>query len=374
VQPPLRVGSTPFHSLRRVLPGVLIAVILAILAKGVAFELAAGAAGLPRLPISPVMCAVVLGMLWRNTIGVPRWATDGLEWVMRGLLRTGIALVGLRLTLGGATAIAVTALPIVLVCFCVALLGAAAISRTLSVPVRLAALLAVGTAVCGCTAVIAVAPAIRARNEETAFAITCVVLFGCVAMLSYPWLAAHFFSATPVYAGIFLGTAIHDTTQVIGAALIYSQQHSAPAALAAASVAKLLRNLSIVFLVPVAAWLARAHPQLGDADPVATERAAHIPLVPLFVVGFVGCVILRTLGDALTHGAQLAGDWDQLMAAGQGASELFLICGMSAVGLSVSFTQMWRIGWRPLAAGFLVAILVGACSLSLTIATQRFLT
>ena len=96
--------------------------------------------------------------------------------------------------------------------------------------------------------------------------------------------------------------------------------------------------------------------------------------MPLFVVGFVGCVILRTLGDALTHGAQLAGDWDQLMAAGQGASELFLICGMSAVGLSVSFTQMWRIGWRPLAAGFLVAILVGACSLSLTIATQRFLT
>jgi uncharacterized integral membrane protein (TIGR00698 family) len=360
-------------SLRQVLPGVAIAVLLAVLAKAVAYELAAGIAGMPQLPISPVMCAVVLGMLWRNTIGVPRWATEGLEWVMRGLLRTGIALVGLRLTLGGATAIAVTALPIVVVCFCVALLGAAAISRVLSVPVRLAALLAVGTAVCGCTAVIAVAPAIRARNEETAFAITCVVLFGCIAMLTYPWLAAHFFTATPIYAGVFLGTAIHDTTQVIGAALIYSQQHAAPAALAAASVAKLLRNLSIIFLVPAAAWLSRANPQLGNANPVVSDRAASIQLVPLFVLGFVFCVILRTVGDALTHGAGMATNWNALMTTGQSASELFLICGMTAVGLSVSFTQMWRIGWRPLASGFLVAILVGACSLSLTLAAQRLM-
>ena len=118
-------------------------------------------------------------------------------------------------------------------------------------------LLAVGTAVCGATAVIAVSPAIRARNDETAFAVTCVVLFGCIAMLTYPALAATFFGPTPIYAGIFLGAAIHDTTQVIGAGLIYSQQHSAPAALAAASVAKLLRNLFIILLVPAAAWLAR---------------------------------------------------------------------------------------------------------------------
>ena len=61
------------------------------------------------------------------------------------------------------------------------------------------------------------------------------------------------------------------------------------------------------------------------------------------------------------------------MIAGQNASELFLICGMTAVGLSVAFTQMWRIGWRPLAAGFLVALLVGACSLSLTLGIKHLL-
>jgi uncharacterized integral membrane protein (TIGR00698 family) len=356
--------------MRLALPGIAIAGVLALLAKAVAGELAGGIAGLPKLPVSPVMIAVVLGMLWRNTLGVPRFAAEGLEWVMRGLLRTGIALVGLRLTLSGATAIAASALPIAVTCICVALGGAALICRVFHVPPRLAVLLAVGTAVCGCTAVIAVAPAIRARNDETAFAITCVVLFGCIAMLTYPWLAAHFFLATPLYAGVFLGTAIHDTTQVIGAALIYSQQHTQPLALAAASVAKLLRNLSIVLIVPAAAWFARGQRDAAAAQPA--DGGAGVRLVPLFVLGFVFCVVLRTVGDALARSSGIDAEWHAATTAGHNASELFLICGMTAVGLSVSFTQMWRIGWRPLASGFAVAILVGVTSLSLTLAIRHF--
>jgi uncharacterized membrane protein YadS len=226
--------------------------------------------------------------------------------------------------------------------------------------------------VCGCTAVIAVAPAIRARNDETAFAITCVVLFGCIAMLTYPSLAGQFFAAQPLYAGVFLGTAIHDTTQVIGAGLIYSQQHVQPAALAAASVAKLLRNLSIVLIVPAAAWFARGQTPADGESAASGESRARVQLVPLFVLGFVFFVVLRTVGDALARGSAFAANWSALTSAGQSASELFLICGMTAVGLSVSFTQMWRIGWRPLASGFIVAVLVGACSLSLTLTLQHF--
>jgi uncharacterized integral membrane protein (TIGR00698 family) len=372
VQPLLRAQSASLLWLRLALPGVLVAAALALLARAVAGELAAGIGGLPRLPVSPVMCAVLLGMLWRNTLGVPRVATEGLQWVMTGLLRTGIALVGLRLTLSGASAIAVSALPVAVICICVALGGAALICRIFGVPARLSVLLAVGTAVCGCTAVIAIAPAIRARNDETAFAITCVVLFGCIAMLTYPWLAAHFFLATPLYAGVFLGTAIHDTTQVIGAALIYSQQHTQPLALAAASVAKLLRNLSIVLLVPAAAWFARRQRDVCSESSATPAGGARESLVPLFVLGFVCFVLLRTAGDALAHGSGFAATWQALTTVGQNASELFLICGMTAVGLSVSFTQMWRIGWRPLASGFAVALLVGVTSLSLTLAIRHF--
>jgi uncharacterized integral membrane protein (TIGR00698 family) len=354
-------------ALREAAPGVLIAIALAALARGMAQGLAQGAGGLPKFPLSPVMCAVVLGMLWRNTIGVPAWATGGLNWAMHRLLRIGIALVGLRLTLGGASAIALTALPVALCCLTVALGAGIGVSRLLEVPRRLGLLLAIGTAVCGCTAVVAMSPVIRARHAETAFAVTCVVLFGCIAMLCYPYLAGHVLGASPVHAGIFLGTAIHDTSQVIGAALIYSQQAAAPAALAAASVAKLLRNLSIAVLIPAAAWLTERHERATrqQADEAhAASPGTRPPLLPLFVLGFIGFIVVRTAGDALFHSP--APLWQALINTGYGASDLFLTCGMTAVGLSVSFTDMWRIGWRPLAAGLVVATLVGACSLLLT--------
>jgi uncharacterized integral membrane protein (TIGR00698 family) len=360
-------------SVRRVIPGVLVAVVLAILAKSVSESVAQGAIGLPKIPLSPVMFAVLLGMLWRNTLGVPAWASDGLNWAMHKVLRTGIALVGLRLTLAGASAIAATALPVALGCLATALVAGILVSRVLSVPKRLGILLAIGTAVCGCTAVVAMSPVIRAKHAETAFAVTCVVLFGCVAMLLYPWVAGHFFAASPVHAGIFLGTAIHDTSQVIGSALIYSQQVGAPEALSAASVAKLLRNLSIVVLIPLAAWLAGR----DDSEQVTEPKAdAGAPLrspksnaVPFFVIAFILFVIFRTMGDSFFQpDAPL---WHAVVTTGQSASELFLVCGMTAVGLSVSFADMWRIGWRPLAAGFIVATLVGACSLALTLSMYR---
>ena len=371
----LRALSSPrWGSLWHAAPGVMVAIALALLARGMADALAHGAGGLPKFPLSPVMCAVVLGMLWRNTLGVPAWASHGLRWAMHQLLRTGIALVGLRLTLLGATAIAATALPVALTCLLFALATGLTLARLLNVPQRLGVLLAIGTAVCGATAVVAMSPVIRARHAETAFAVTCVVLFGCAAMLTYPWLAGHFFAASPLHAGIFLGTAIHDTSQVIGAGLMYSQQAHAPAALAAASVAKLLRNLSIAVLVPLAAWLTRRHEARGGAGPDAGEGAGgglapHAQLVPLFVLAFIGFIVVRTAGDALLHQGAF---WQALVNTGYTASDLFLTCGMTAVGLSVSFTDMWRIGWRPLAAGFVVATLVGVCSLTLTLTLLHF--
>lgn len=356
--------------LRQVAPGIGLAFALALLAKLIADSLGGWAVGGGKsAPISPVLCAVLLGLLWRNGFGVALRFNQGLHWVMHTLLKVGIALVGLRLTLAGAGEIAAVALPVVCICISVALLAGAALSRVLTVPRRLGVLLSVGTAVCGCTAVVALSPVIRARNEETGFALVCVVVFGCVGMLLYPWIAGHLFSASPAHAGIFLGTAIHDTSQVVGAALIYSEQHASPEALAAASVTKLLRNLSIAVLIPAAAWLTR-EPSATAPQTTAWRSFA----LPGFVIGFVLLVAARTLGDALFDGS-MAGTlyWDSLVHASQLVSELFLICGMTALGLSVSFTQLRCIGWRPLAAGLSVAAIVGACSLSLTFAAFRFL-
>src|SRR5262249_47437068 len=158
VRPLARAFAPGVTWLRQAIPGVAIAIVLALVARAVAQQLADGAVGLPKFPLSPVMCAVLLGMIWRNSVGVPAWATAGLNWTIHRLLRVGTALVGLRLTLGGATAIAATALPVAVTCLVVALCGGLLIARALSVPRRLGLLLAIGTAVCGCTAVVAMSP------------------------------------------------------------------------------------------------------------------------------------------------------------------------------------------------------------------------
>ena len=268
--------------LRQAMPGIALAIGLALTAKLVAEAIGQAMVDAQKSPISPILCAVLLGVLWRNLIGVSGRFEVGLGWVMQSLLKGGIALVGLRLTLAGATAIATVAVPVVVGCFIVAFLASLLIARYLKVNDRLATLLAVGTAVCGCTAVVALSPVIRARSSETAVAVGCVIVFGCVGMLLYPMVAHVFFAGSPALAGVFLGTAIHDTSQVIGAAMIYAQQESAPEALSSAGLTKLLRNLSIAVIIPIAAWRFRevaksselsTPPAIGD-DP-GVRRILH---------------------------------------------------------------------------------------------------
>lgn len=348
-------------------PGVGLVLALALAAKVIAGVLGGWAAGGKLSPISPVLCAVLLGMLWRLGLGVPPRLSEGLQWVSGSLLKIGIALVGLRLTLAGAGEVLALAAPVAGACICAALLAGALLCRLLRTSLQLGILLSVGTAVCGCTAIVALAPVIRARPEETGFALVVVVALGCLGMLLYPSIANHFFAASPTRAGLFLGTSIHDTSQVVGAALIYAQQYLAPDALGAASLTKLLRNLSIAVLIPAAAWLVRsrvaAHEGTGAAERPGSWRSFALPG---FVICFVLLVVLRSAGDATFASAAAALHWQRLIGYGQLISELLLISGMTAVGLSVSVKQVAAIGWRPLACGVAIAAIVASCSLILT--------
>jgi len=358
-------------ALRQAAPGVCIAIALAAVARGVAHALAQGVGGLPQIPLSPVMCAVLLGMGWRNSIGVPAWASSGLNWAMYRLLRVGIALIGLRLTLGGATAIAATALPVALSCLTVALLAGIGIARLLAVPRRLGLLLAIGTAVCGCTrgggdgAAYSGRGMPRRRSPSPAWC--CSAVSPCCFI---PGWRATSWPPPRCTPAIFLGTAIHDTLAGDCAALIYSQQAAAPAALAAASVAKLLRNLSIAVLVPAAAWLARRHEARSGAQAPAGPGTRALP-DPLFVLAFVGFIVVRTAGDTLWHGSATL--WPALITPATAPR----MCSSPAhdrrgpVGF-VHRHVAHRLAAR--AAGLVVATLVGACSLLLTLAMLHFVT
>lgn len=316
-------------------------------------------------PVSPVLCAVLLGVAWRNTIGLAPGFVPGLQWITNNLLRLGIALVGLRLSLNGLASTATMALPVVVACITTAVTVSFLVGKAfgLSKPLRL--LLAAGTAVCGCTAVCAISPVVKARAVESGLALTCVVVLGCTGMLIYPWLAHTVFGSATNAAGVFLGTSIHDTSQVMGASLIYAQQFDASDAVPVAGFTKLLRNLSLLILVPLfAMWTGNG----GGAD----AKVKRSQVLPAFLIAFVLLAIARTAGDGLTTGTEFAQNWSQLIGVGLSASEIFLVCGMTAVGLNVSLADLRGIGSRALGVAVIVAIAVCACSLSLTYAIHTF--
>ncbi|MDP2324074.1 MAG: putative sulfate exporter family transporter, partial [Gammaproteobacteria bacterium] len=164
------------------------------------------------------------------------------------------------------------------------------------------------------------------------------------------------FGDDAVAAGIFLGTSIHDTSQVVGAALLYSGQYLAPETLEAATVTKLLRNLTLIAVVPL---LAAQYADRSTADAGGNQRGI-MSLLPGFVIAFVCMAIVRTLGDV---GSDASPDfarmlWTPGLSLANQASELLLTVGMAAVGLTVELSGLRRVGWRPLAAGVLAAILV----------------
>ena len=357
-------GNRLLETVGNVLPGVFIALGLALLGRLVAEWAGTSLLGFAESPVSPILIAILLGLLIRNTIGIPAVYEAGLQLCLKRILRIGVALLGIRLSLGAVGSIGLLALPVVLTCIGTALLVVSAVNRAVGLPRRLGTLVAVGTAICGNTAIAATAPLIRAEEDETSYAIGCVTLFGLIALITYPFLSHWLFAGDPRLAGLFLGTAIHDTAQVAGAGLLYLQQFGAPEALDTATVTKLLRNLFILLVIPLMGVLYSR----SASERKARSKPRFLQMVPLFVFGFVALALLRTVGDlGATPFAGLLSerDWEGSIRTTSLASAWCLTVAMAAVGLGTNLQRLKALGLKPLAVGMSAALIVGAVSAAL---------
>jgi len=366
-------GHAIFGWIGEALPGVGLAIGLALLGRLTAHGVGTALLGFDHSPISDISIAVLLGLVIRNTIGLPRVYDHGLRLCGRAVLRFGIVLLGLKLSLAEAGALGLTALPIILACIVSALVFVTWVNRALGLSGRLGSLIAVGTSICGISAIAATAPVIEAEEDEVSYAVACVTLFGLIALFTYPFVAHALFGATPRLAGIFLGTAIHDTSQVAGAALMYQQQYLAPDALSAATVTKLMRNLCMVAVIPLIGARHRrpagsgAAREGGARDGGVRGLPRLTSMVPLFVVGFLGAVILRTVGDLgpLAFGVLDRATWVQFLHGAETAAAWCLSIAMASIGLGTGLARIRRLGIKPLCVGLVAAVLVGGVSATL---------
>jgi len=347
--------------------GIAVAVTISILAGYAADWVGTSLLGFDKSPISAIMMAIILGMIIANMIALPAGLQSGLRFCTNAILKAGIMLLGIRLSLLSAGQFTLVALPFIIAAIAAGLLTVGLIGRTMGLSKQLSGLIAVGTAICGCTAIVATAPLIKANESEITYSIACITLFGLAAMFFYPLLAHYAFADQPELAGLFLGTSIHETAQVAGAGLMYEAQYNSPVALELATVTKLVRNLCMIAVIPLVGILYGSERTAGDDGKVN-----YLAMIPWFIVGFAAMSAIRTIGDQtisdqgeLAFGILEPAQWSQVVLVTRDIAERCLLIAMAAVGLTSLFSGMRNIGLRPFALGLFAALLVGGVSFAL---------
>ncbi len=321
------------------LPGLALAGLIAIFA-----ETLHSYHGFDRF--NPMILAMLMGLGFNALIGTPEHCRAGTGFAARTLLRLAIALLGLQLALTrlgdlgwSGILLIVTAVPAT---FCATLL----MGRWLKVPQELRYLIAFGTSICGASAVMAGNTVVKGSEDEAAYGVACVTIFGTIAMLVYPMLPG-LLGLNANQFGLWAGASIHE----IGQAVAAGYQAGAVSG-DAATLAKLSRVLLLAPVVlTVGLVFARRAKQESQQHNSGFSRIA----LPWFILVFVALAGLNSLG-VVPEMAQKAAP---------NVTGFMMAVALAAMGLNTDGRKLLRCGWRPLLLGFLASSFIASFSLGM---------
>ncbi|KAJ3031335.1 UNVERIFIED_CONTAM: hypothetical protein HDU68_005077 [Siphonaria sp. JEL0065] len=335
--------------------------------------------GVPVVPVA-IVAGVAVGAFANDA--ARKLIKPGASFASAILLRAGIVCVGVKLSLFEAAGHLSLCVPVVLPTLVVTIVSVVALSKLLRLHNDFAVLMAAGTGICGVTAISTVAPVIAASETYFAIAVANVIVFGMLGMLVYPtvvhWL---FFSDEKAEginpstkAGLLLGVCIHDSSQVLGAAMSFRDAYdNDEEAFKVATITKLTRNSLLVLVVP---FLALVHAKLASTQHIMNAATKRPPILPGFVLGFIGMAGLRSTvdyylanqdGEAIK---QLKKKWKEVttfIADGLG-TKFCLGMAMAGVGLNTQLSVLRGVGWKPFfvgGAGAGIAAITGFTSIEI---------
>jgi len=294
---------------------------------------AAGAVWLHSRPavgvFSALILAIVLGMAVRNTVGVPAVAQAGVSFCLKKVLRLAIILLGLQLSFVQVAEVGGKGFGIVAATLAATFIFTAWLGRKMGIDRKLAQLIAAGTSICGASAVIATNVVAEGSDEDVAYGVAVVTVFGSLSMFLYP-LLPHVLRLTPTAFGLWTGASIHEVAQVIAAAFQDGQISGQ-----FGTISKLTR---VMLLAPTVLTLgvlaARGKANGGKLD------LKRVP-IPWFVLGFVVMIGFNTLNVLPLH----------LKTAIIAANQFLLAVSLAAMGLETSIVKLKQKGLKPLALG-----------------------
>jgi uncharacterized integral membrane protein (TIGR00698 family) len=354
-----------FSKLHTIIPGLVIVILLALLSMWLSDLIGKDLMGFEKSPISAVMICLIFGLVIRNVFKLPAFLNVGFKFSVKKLLRLGIILLGIRLSIIDVFKLGAIGIPIVLICITSALIITTFLNKKLKQPKRLGTLIAVGTSICGVSAILATSPVIEAKEEETAYAVAVITVFGLIATIAYPILVYFLFGGDPIKAGLWLGTSIHDTSQVTGAALVFADLWNLPLGLDVATITKLVRNVFMILVIPLMSFLyikneLKSETESGADKSMVKSKVNIKKLIPVFVIGFLLVSILRSTGDAF--GLIGVDSWENFIKIVKDFANILFVVALGGVGLSTDFSKFKGLGIKPFLVGMFAALTIGVVS------------
>lgn len=337
-----RLGASKFMTTttRRTKPFLWPGLVLSGAVAAVAF-------GLRQLPgiglFSPMIIAVILGMACHNLFGTPPMAQAGVNFSARRVLRFAVAMLGLQLTIAQVAEIGWVAIVIIITVLAANFFFTKWLGQLLDVDSKLAELIAAGTSICGASAVVATNTVTGGTDEDVAYAVACVTIFGSVAMFAFPLLARPFELDSWAY-GLWAGSSIHEIAQVVAAAFQGGSEAGH-----IGTIAKLSRVVMLAPLVVALGFVGRRTTKGG----LPNERRASP--IPWFVVAFVALVIIASIFPIPPQSLS----WIAL------ATSFFLSMALAALGLETDIRKLLAKGISPLLLGGASAVFIASLSLIL---------
>lgn len=331
------------------IPGVILAVFVAT--SGWFFH--ESLSGVLKSSFSAVLFVILFGIFLSNVFILRMSFLPGIRFCMRQLLRFGIVLMGAGIMFGNVLEIGGTSLLLICAVITIAFVVAHALGKLFGIPLRLATLIAGGTAICGGSAIAALTPVIKASDEDLSFAVAMNTLLGTIAVFLLP-LIGHYFGLSNAVFGLWSGTAVNDTAQVVAAGQAYS-----PVSGDIATIIKLTRNALMVGIIPMVAFVYINYigGQVGGKHvPFLTQVKQSIPL---FVLGFLVMATLNSVGlfSWMTSfsGMNISGFISQ-------ATSWSILIALAGIGLGTDLLKLRQVGTNTIvvACATFIATAVGS--------------
>jgi uncharacterized integral membrane protein (TIGR00698 family) len=303
--------------------------------------------------IEYVLWAILIGLLVSNTVGVPRIFQAGVA-TYEFWLKAGIVFLGVRFLLGDVLKLGGVSLAMVGIELTIAILVMTLLGRVFKLSPKLTTLLAVGSSICGVSAIIATKGAIEADDEDASLAIAAILALGGLSLVFFP-LIGHALHLSDRAYGLWAGLAVDNTAEATAAGALFSD-----AAAKVAVLAKTTRNALIGFVVLAYAiyWASK-----GQASTIENKASFLWQKFPKFVLGFLLLSLLATFHFF---------DKGQIGTIANLSRWAFLLT-FAGVGLRTNIRELGKQGWRPFVVGAVGEIGIAAVTLAIVVVADRYI-